>query len=90
MTGFLDVRKLLSIINYSEIYMASSTSPFDLGLYYCKNTNFVYIDKARGKKIKYWTDLIQRINRKNSFLLDFNDESYFNKLTNFISENHKI
>ena len=57
---------------------------------YCKNTNFVYIDKARGKKIKYWTDLIQIINRKNSFLLDFNDESYFNKLTNFISENHKI
>jgi hypothetical protein len=90
MKGFLDVRKLVSIAYYSQVYMTSATSPLDLALYYCKNTNLVYIDKKVGNLKKYWVELVQLINGKKSHLLDFNDESYFDKLTNFISEYHKI
>ena len=43
MEKHLDLRTLLNIVKFSDIYMSSATSPLDLALYYCKTNLVSYI-----------------------------------------------
>ena len=48
MRNFFDVKKFLSVVHNSEIFISPSTSPIDLASYYC-NTNLVLLDDKQNK-----------------------------------------
>jgi hypothetical protein len=76
MTGFLDVKKMLSTINFSKCFITPSTSPLDLATYYC-DTNIVLIDDLQNKNS--FVSKILEINNKKSFCLSNNNFIEFEK-----------
>lgn len=48
MRNFFDVRKFLSVVHNSEVFITPSTSPVDLASYYC-TTNIVLLDDQINK-----------------------------------------
>lgn len=85
MKGFLDVKKMLKLINFSKAFITSSTSPLDLAAYYC-DTNIVMIDDLQNKNS--FISKIMEINGKKSFCLnseDFQRSEKFDELKNFLS-----
>jgi hypothetical protein len=79
MTGFLDVKKMLSLIDSSKCFITPSTSPLDLASYYC-NTNIVLIDDSQNKNS--FVSKIVELNDKKSFCLNNN----FNEFKKFINQ----
>lgn len=64
MTGFLDVRLLLTIIDDSQTFMNTGTSPGDLAAYYC-NTNQVIIgDDVIQNRTKFCDSILGKRNKK--------------------------
>lgn len=83
MRNFFDVKKFLSVVHNSEIFISPSTSPIDLASYYC-NTNLVLLDDKQNKNS--FVSKICELKNKKSISYDFNNES-FDKIDQFINQN---
>ena len=85
MKGFLDVKKLLQIIYYSNTFITAATGFADLSLYYCPNTNLVLLDDMQ-KKLKWATYIL---NKSNKTVISINsspfNENEFLKLTKYLN-----
>jgi|LakMenE18May11ns_1017448.scaffolds.fasta_scaffold9951013_3 hypothetical protein len=83
MVSFFDTKLFLTVIDNSENFISTSTSPIDLSTYYC-NTNLVLLDDKQNK-INF-VKKIQDIKKKQcmSFNVGVDDN---NKLYNFLKWN---
>lgn len=75
MTGFLDVRLFLTIVNDSKNFINTGTSPGDLAAYYC-NTNQVIIGDDAIQNRTQFTDTILGLRNKEVFRFHRNTKNY--------------
>jgi hypothetical protein len=80
MSNFFDTKLFLTVVDESNTFISTSTSPIDLASYYC-NTNLVLINDKQNKNS--FVNEIQKIKNKNSISFEYGVEN-INKLFDFI------
>jgi hypothetical protein len=82
MIGYFDVKRYLSLVHHSKIFMSSSTAPMDLATYYC-DTNYVVFDDSKNRNIRFFSK-IANIRNKQAISVESHDSSDWDKLKTFI------
>ena len=85
MTGFLDVRLLATIVDGSNNFINTGTSPGDLAAYYC-NTNQVIVGDNSIQNRTQFTDTI--LGKRDKKVFRFHKETKnYDQLFEFLKEN---
>ena len=84
MTGFLDVRYLLTIVDDSNNFINTGTSPGDLAAYYC-NTNQVIVGNDLIQNRTQFCDTILGKRDKKVFRF-YNDKKNYDELFQFLDQ----
>tara|TARA_Y100000592_G_C5435224_1_gene300380 strand:- start:28 stop:1113 length:1086 start_codon:yes stop_codon:yes gene_type:complete len=84
MIGHFDVKRYLSLIHHSKIFMSSSTAPMDLATYYC-DTNYVVFDDSLNRNIRFFSKIAQLRNKK-SISVESHSAVEWENLRKFINE----
>lgn len=82
MRNFFDVRKFLSVVHNSEVFITPSTSPVDLASYYC-TTNIVLLDDQINKNS--FVSRVCQIRGKKSMACNYGNGD-FESVSSFIDE----
>ena len=85
MTGHLDVRKLLTIVDESDNFINTGTSPMDLAAYYC-DTNIVIVGDEQNHTRTQFTGTIQKLKGKEVFRF-YRERKNFDELFDFLTTN---
>ena len=64
MTGFLDVRLLLTVIDDSKNFINTGTSPGDLAAYYCKTNQIIVGDDRIQNRTQFCDTILGKRDRK--------------------------
>ena len=85
MTGFLDVRLFATIVDGSQNFINTGTSPGDLAAYYC-NTNQVIVGDNPIQNRTQFTDTI--LGKRDKKVFRFHKETKnYDQLFEFLEEN---
>ena len=85
MVGFLDVRLFATVVDGSQNFINTGTSPGDLAAYYC-NTNQIIVGDASIQNRTRFTDVI--LGKRDKKVFRFHKEhKNFDELFVFLKEN---
>ncbi len=82
MVGHFDVKRYLSLVHHSKVFMSSSTAPMDLATYYC-DTNYVVFDDSLNRNIRFFSKIAD-IRNKKSISVESHNSNDWPELANFI------
>ena len=85
MTGFLDVRRLLTVVDDSNTFINTGTSPGDLAAYYCQTNQVIIGDDSIQNRTQFTDTILGKRDRK---VCRFHSQKRnYEELFSFLKEN---